>query len=149
MEEQSKEEQAGLAGTKVGRAPVEAVRSDQEMTPQEEGAQTPDRAERATLQRDPKEIHFVPERAAVHVGATHNPARGFFSVMITGLIAATIGFGIGVYVVPAKKAAHFRAVVDRGLNSIFGAGHPNKGSNKVQPAKASRTPAPAQKETPP
>lgn len=54
------------------------------------------------------------------VGAAYKLARGFFSLVITASVAAAIGFGAAIYIVPIEKTAHFRALVMRGLDSIHG-----------------------------
>ena len=149
MEERRKKEEAGLAETKLAGLQTEAVRREQEERPPAEVVQLADRVELAALQRDREETHFREEPATIHIEATRKPARGFPSILVTGLIAATIGFGMGVYIVPVKKATHFRALVNGGLNSVIGAKRPDKGSAKVQPAKASQAKAPVQTEPPP
>lgn len=83
-------------------------------------AEVAGRANEQRLQRDRLEIRPVRNDETVHVGAAHKMARGFISFLITAVIAGAIGFGAGIYVMPIEKATHFRALVKRGLDSIYG-----------------------------
>ncbi len=83
-------------------------------------AEVAGRANEQRPQRDRLEIRPVRNDETVHVGAAHKMARGFISFLITAVIAGVIGFGAGIYVVPIEKATHFRALVKRGLEPIYG-----------------------------
>lgn len=100
-EEQPTKERAQSAAAKIEHRPAEV-------------------AGRANDQRDRLEIRPVRNEETVHVGAAHKMARAFISFLITAVIAGVIGFGAGIYVVPIEKATHFRALVKRGLDSIYG-----------------------------
>lgn len=78
-----------------------------------------------SVQREPYAARNITTNEAMHVGPAQGWGRRFFLIVITAAIAAVVGFGIGVYVVPVEKANHFRAAVTHGLN-LLNPGHPSQ-----------------------
>lgn len=105
---------------RIERQQPEAIRRVNERGLASELAATVTLDEQERLQRAPMNIRAVKEAEKVRVGIAHKMLRGFASLMVTASMAGAIGFGIGVSIVPIDKATQFRALAERGLDSVHG-----------------------------
>lgn len=113
------------ASTELGEARIEHPQVEAIPRANERGLQseepaivTLDGLER--LRGDRMKIAPLKEVETVRVGVARRMLRGLFSLTITASIAGAIGFGVAVSVVPIEKAAPFRSLVERRLDSIHG-----------------------------
>lgn len=113
-------EAPAVAEARIEDEQAEAARRANEQRLQREAAETITRDDRERLESDRIDIRPVRNVETAHAGAAPKMARAFVSFLITALIAGAIGFGAGIYVVPIEKATHFRTLIKRGLDSIYG-----------------------------
>lgn len=106
---------APFAATRIEDVRVEAPAPPGEQRLMRNGSTTERFDARGGLERD--EIDMRPPETA-HAAPGRKKARSFTSFMITALTAAAIGFGAAISMVPIEKAVEFRALANRGLETI-------------------------------
>jgi hypothetical protein len=113
-------EAAEFSDAKMEDEQVEAPRHATELQLQREEAKTVRCGDREKLQINRMEIRPIRNGDTVRGGTAHTIVRGVWTFIVTASIAGAIGFGIGAYVAPIEKANHFRALVKRGADSLYG-----------------------------